>query len=100
VATVALGADGLGVDWQRLLAFNLDGTFLSRRAVAPVTKRQGAVVNISWIAARGFSRTSRSAYSAVEGGIIDRMPLSRVAEAADRAGVICFLASRPTSSRA
>src|SRR4029453_11655957 len=29
-------------EWQRLIAFNLDGTFLFCHAVAPMMKRQGA----------------------------------------------------------
>jgi NAD(P)-dependent dehydrogenase (short-subunit alcohol dehydrogenase family) len=128
-------------DWQRLIAFNLDGTFLGCRAVAPVMKRQrrGKIVNISSIAGRGISDSSSSAYAAAKGGIIAftrklarelgpfgvnvnaiapsmtlterlrprwdgwteerraeeiaRTPLRRMAEAADQARVICFLAS-------
>jgi NAD(P)-dependent dehydrogenase (short-subunit alcohol dehydrogenase family) len=59
-------------DWQRLLHFNLTGTFLLCNAVAPVMKRQraGKIVNISSIAGRGLSPTSSSAYAAAKGGII------------------------------
>jgi NAD(P)-dependent dehydrogenase (short-subunit alcohol dehydrogenase family) len=59
-------------EWQRLIAFNLDGTFLFCHAVAPVMKRQGAgkIVNISSIAGRGLSESSSSAYAAAKGGII------------------------------
>lgn len=59
-------------DWQRLIAFNLDATFLFCNAVAPVMKRQrsGKIVNISSIAGRGLSATSSSAYAAAKGGII------------------------------
>lgn len=59
-------------DWQRLISFNLDGTFLFCHAVAPVMKRQrsGKIVNISSIAGRGLSATSSSAYAAAKGGII------------------------------
>jgi NAD(P)-dependent dehydrogenase (short-subunit alcohol dehydrogenase family) len=59
-------------EWQRLIAFNLEGTFLFCRAVAPVMKRQraGKIVNISSIAGRGISPTSSSAYAAAKGGII------------------------------
>ncbi|MBI2205163.1 MAG: SDR family oxidoreductase [Candidatus Rokubacteria bacterium] len=129
-------------DWQRLLAFNLDGTFLFCHAVAPVMKRRraGKIVNLSSVAGRGLSAASSSAYAAAKGGIIAftkklafelgpfginvnaiapsltlterirphwdrrseeerarevaRTPLRRVAEAADQARVICFLASR------
>jgi NAD(P)-dependent dehydrogenase (short-subunit alcohol dehydrogenase family) len=59
-------------DWQRLIAFNLDGTFLFCHAVAPVMKRQrhGKIVNLSSIAGRGLSQSSSSAYAAAKGGII------------------------------
>src|SRR5437867_3174968 len=59
-------------DWQRLIAFNLDGTFLFTHAVVPVMKRQrsGKIVNISSIAGRGLSASSSSAYAAAKGGII------------------------------
>jgi NAD(P)-dependent dehydrogenase (short-subunit alcohol dehydrogenase family) len=58
-------------DWQRLIAFNLDGTFLFCHAVAPIMKRQrsGKIVNLSSIAGRGLSESS-SAYAAAKGGII------------------------------
>jgi NAD(P)-dependent dehydrogenase (short-subunit alcohol dehydrogenase family) len=59
-------------DWQRLLGFNLDGTFLFCHAVAPVMKRQGGgkIVNLSSVAGRGISASSSSAYAAAKGGII------------------------------
>ena len=59
-------------EWQRLIAFNLDGTFLFCHAVAPVMKRQGGgkIVNISSIAGRGISESSSGAYAAAKGGII------------------------------
>jgi NAD(P)-dependent dehydrogenase (short-subunit alcohol dehydrogenase family) len=128
-------------DWQKLIDFNLSGTFLFTHAVVPVMKaqRSGKIVNLSSIAGRGLSASSSSAYAAAKGGIIaftrklafelgpfgvninaiapsrtlterirprwnqsspedqqaeiDRTPLRRVAEAADQAKVICFLAS-------
>jgi NAD(P)-dependent dehydrogenase (short-subunit alcohol dehydrogenase family) len=128
-------------DWQKLIAFNLDGTFLFTHAVIPVMKkkRHGKIVNLASIAGRGLSWNSSSAYAAAKGGIIaftrklahelgpeginvnaiapsitlterirphwdkrsqasqaeeiERTPLRRVAEAADQANVICFLAS-------
>ena len=128
-------------DWQKLIAFNLDGTFLFTHAVIPVMKRKrsGKIVNLASIAGRGLSWNSSSAYAAAKGGIIaftrklayelgpeginvnaiapsvtlterirphwekrsqasqaeeiERTPLRRVAEAADQANVICFLAS-------
>jgi len=59
-------------DWRRLIAFNLDGTFLCCHAVAPIMKRQrrGKIVNISSIAGRGLSAASSAAYAAAKGGII------------------------------
>jgi NAD(P)-dependent dehydrogenase (short-subunit alcohol dehydrogenase family) len=128
-------------DWQNLIAFNLEGTFLLCHAVTPVMKRQrrGKIVNLASIAGRGLSNSSSSAYAAAKGGIIAftrklsfelgpyginvnaiapsltlterirprwesrsaedqaseiaRTPLRRVAEAADQARVIAFLAS-------
>jgi NAD(P)-dependent dehydrogenase (short-subunit alcohol dehydrogenase family) len=128
-------------DWQRIIAFNLQGTFLFCHAVVPVMKQQksGKIVNLASIAGRGLSVTSSSAYSAAKGGIIAftrklsfelgpfginvnaiapsltlterirprweqrsaeeqaaeiaRTPLRRIAEAADQARVIAFLAS-------
>ena len=128
-------------DWQRLIEFNLQGTFLFCHAVVPVMKRRrrGKIVNLASIAGRGRSTASSAAYAAAKGGIIAltkklsaelgphgitvnaiapsltlterirphwnqrapedraaeiaRTPLRRVAEAADQARVICFLAS-------
>jgi NAD(P)-dependent dehydrogenase (short-subunit alcohol dehydrogenase family) len=59
-------------DWQRLITFNLDGTFLFCHAVVPIMKRQrrGKIVNLSSIAGRGLSEASSSAYAAAKGGII------------------------------
>jgi NAD(P)-dependent dehydrogenase (short-subunit alcohol dehydrogenase family) len=59
-------------DWQKLIDFNLSGTFLFTHAVVPVMKRQkrGKIVNLSSIAGRGLSHSSSSAYAAAKGGII------------------------------
>ena len=59
-------------DWQNLIAFNLEGTFLFCHAVTPVMKRQrrGKIVNLASIAGRGVSPSSSSAYAAAKGGII------------------------------
>lgn len=73
IARAAAPVDELSLaEWQRLLAFNLDGTFLFCHAVAPLMKRQraGKIVNISSIAGRGLSESSSSAYAAAKGGII------------------------------
>lgn len=128
-------------EWQKLIDFNLSGTFLFTHAVVPVMKGQrgGKIVNLASIAGRGLSASSSSAYAAAKGGIIaftrklafelgpygitinaiapsktlterirprwdqqspedqaaeiERTPLRRLAEAADQAKVICFLAS-------
>lgn len=67
-ATDALTLD----EWQRLIAFNLDGTFLFTNAVIPVMKRQrsGRIINLASIAGRGLSVNSSAAYAAAKGGII------------------------------
>jgi NAD(P)-dependent dehydrogenase (short-subunit alcohol dehydrogenase family) len=73
IARAAATVDELTMaEWQRLLAFNLDGTFLFCHTVAPIMKRQraGKIVNISSIAGRGLSESSSSAYAAAKGGII------------------------------
>ena len=73
VAKPAATVDELSfADWQKLLTFNLDGTFLFSHAVAPVMKRQGRgkIVNLASVAGRGISDTSSSAYAAAKGGII------------------------------
>jgi NAD(P)-dependent dehydrogenase (short-subunit alcohol dehydrogenase family) len=142
IARPAATVDELSLDdWQRIIAFNLQATFLFCHAVVPVMKQQksGKIVNLASIAGRGLSVSSSSAYSAAKGGIIAftrklsfelgpfginvnaiapsltlterirphwnqrapdaqaaeiaRTPLRRVAEAADQAKVICFLAS-------
>ncbi|MGH7419579.1 MAG: SDR family NAD(P)-dependent oxidoreductase, partial [Candidatus Rokuibacteriota bacterium] len=73
IARPAATVDELSfADWQRLIAFNLEGTFLFCHTVTPVMKRQGGgkIVNISSIAGRGLSESSSSAYAAAKGGII------------------------------
>src|SRR5947209_10623603 len=59
-------------EWQRLIDFNLNGTFLFTHAVVPIMKRRrhGKIVNLSSIAGRGLSPTSSSAYATAKGGII------------------------------
>jgi len=59
-------------DWQRVINFNLNGTFLFTHAVVPVMKRQrsGKIVNLASIAGRGMSVASGAAYAAAKGGII------------------------------
>jgi 3-oxoacyl-[acyl-carrier protein] reductase len=45
-------------EWQRLLLFNLNGTFLFCNAVVPIMKCQcsGKIINISSMAGRGLSQ--------------------------------------------
>jgi NAD(P)-dependent dehydrogenase (short-subunit alcohol dehydrogenase family) len=59
-------------DWQAIVDFNLNGTFLFSHAIIPIMKRQrsGKIVNIASIAGRGRSVASSSAYAAAKGGII------------------------------
>jgi NAD(P)-dependent dehydrogenase (short-subunit alcohol dehydrogenase family) len=59
-------------DWQRVIKFNLDGTFLFSHAVIPLMKAQGSgkIVNLASIAGRGMSVASGAAYAAAKGGII------------------------------
>jgi NAD(P)-dependent dehydrogenase (short-subunit alcohol dehydrogenase family) len=58
-------------EWERVLAFNLRGTFLCTHAVIPQMKRQGdgRIVNISSVAARGDSARSGAAYAAAKAGV-------------------------------
>jgi NAD(P)-dependent dehydrogenase (short-subunit alcohol dehydrogenase family) len=59
-------------DWQKLIDFNLSGTFLFTHTVVPVMKSQlgGKIVNLASIAGRGLSASSSGAYAAAKGGII------------------------------
>jgi NAD(P)-dependent dehydrogenase (short-subunit alcohol dehydrogenase family) len=73
VANPSANVDELTFDeWQRLIAFNLHGTFLFTHAVVPFMRRQrrGKIVNLASIAGRGLSASSSSAYAAAKGGII------------------------------
>lgn len=59
-------------EWQKLIHFNLSGTFLFTHAAVPVMQRRkgGKIVNLASIAGRGRSAASSSAYAAAKGGII------------------------------
>ena len=59
-------------DWQRIIDFNLNATYLLTNAVVPEMKRAGGgkIVNLSSIAGHGLSLSSSSAYAAAKGGII------------------------------
>jgi NAD(P)-dependent dehydrogenase (short-subunit alcohol dehydrogenase family) len=58
--------------WQAVVDFNLNGTFLFTHAAIPHMKRErsGKIVNIASIAGRGKSVASSAAYAAAKGGII------------------------------
>ena len=59
-------------DWQRTLAVNLTGPFLTSRAAAPHLQAQGggAIVNISSIAGRAAGLRNRAAYVASKTGLL------------------------------
>jgi NAD(P)-dependent dehydrogenase (short-subunit alcohol dehydrogenase family) len=69
----AAKVDELTLDeWQLIINFNLNGTFLFLHSVVPVMKSQksGKIVNLASIAGRGLSSSSSVAYCAAKGGII------------------------------
>ena len=73
IANPSAAVDELSfADWQKLIDFNLSGTFLFTHAAVPVMKRQrhGKIVNLASIAGRGLSESSSGAYAAAKGGII------------------------------
>ena len=73
IANPAAAMDELSMaDWQAIVDFNLNGTFLFTHATIPVMKKQksGKIVNIASIAGRGKSVASSAAYAAAKGGII------------------------------
>lgn len=59
-------------DWDKIINFNLRGTFLCTNAVMGQMKKQGSgkIINISSIAGHGVSESSSSAYAAAKAGII------------------------------
>jgi len=64
-------------DWDRVVAVNLRGTFLMIKHAAPRMDGEGAIVNISSVAAL-MAVTGASAYTAAKGGVLS---LTRVAAA-------------------
>ena len=73
IADPGAGIDQLtAAEWQRIVDFNLNGTFNFTHAVVPGMKAEGGgrIVNIASIAGRGRSIASSSAYAAAKGGII------------------------------
>ena len=59
-------------DWQKVIDFNLNATFLFCNTVVPLMKQagHGKIINLASIAGRGLSGASSSAYAAAKGGII------------------------------
>jgi 3-oxoacyl-[acyl-carrier protein] reductase len=90
-------------EWDRIIALNLRGPFLTCRAVAPHLRaqRSGAIVNISSGAGRSISRTGVHAYTAAKAGLIGltRQLAQDLGTADVRVNVICpgLVASRPGS---
>ena len=73
IANAAAATDELSfADWRKLVAFNMDATFLFCHEAIPVMKAAGGgkIVSISSIAGRGLSPISSVAYAAGKGGII------------------------------
>jgi NAD(P)-dependent dehydrogenase (short-subunit alcohol dehydrogenase family) len=73
IASPAATVDELSFeDWQKLINFNLNATFLCCNAVVPLMKQagHGKIINLASIAGRGLSGASSSAYAAAKGGII------------------------------
>lgn len=64
--------------WRRVMAVNLDGTFLCARAVLPrmVERGRGAVVNVASISAWNHHNNGGAAYAAAKAGVT---ALTRVA---------------------
>ncbi len=58
-------------DWKRVMAINLDGTFLCCRSIVPVMKQNGygRIVNISSVAGKE-GNPNAAAYSASKAGVI------------------------------
>lgn len=75
-------------DWDRVIQFNLKGTFLCTNAAIKQMKRQGGgkIVNLSSIAGHGVSDTS-SAYATAKAGIMAFT--KKVAREAGPYGITC-----------
>ena len=76
-------------EWERVIQFNLRGTFLCSNAIIKEMKKQGSgkIVNISSIAGHGMSANSGSGYATAKAGI---MALTRkVAREVGPYGITC-----------
>ena len=76
--------------WDRVLDVDLKGVFLCTKAVMPLMKNGGAIVNMASIAAVLGTRTL-SAYSAAKGGVVQLTKVTAVegARARIRCNAIC-----------
>ncbi len=73
IATPAATVDELSFeDWQKVIDFNLNATFLFCNNIVPLMRQagHGKIINLASIAGRGLSGASSSAYAAAKGGII------------------------------
>ncbi|MGH2404056.1 MAG: SDR family NAD(P)-dependent oxidoreductase, partial [bacterium] len=59
-------------DWHRIVAVNLEGAFVTVRAVAPAMKARGwgRIITISSGAGRSYSQTGIPAYASAKAGLI------------------------------
>ncbi|NLX11111.1 MAG: SDR family oxidoreductase [Chloroflexi bacterium] len=80
-------------DWEKTIAINLTGTFLTVKYAVPYLKRQGGsiIVTSSVNGTRMFSNTGASAYATSKAGQVafTKMIALELAEARVRANVIC-----------
>jgi 3(or 17)beta-hydroxysteroid dehydrogenase len=77
-------------EWRRVMAVNLDGTFLGCREVLPVMKRngEGSIVNISSAVAY-FATPNSTAYGASKGGVMQLTKSIALHGSLDRHRVRC-----------
>jgi NAD(P)-dependent dehydrogenase (short-subunit alcohol dehydrogenase family) len=76
-------------EWERCIAINLTGTYLTCARALPhmAARRVGAIVNIASLAALRAPRTACAAYAAAKGGVVAFTRALAVEAAAD--GVRC-----------
>ena len=95
-------------DWHRTIAINLNGTFLTNRAVVPhmMAGNYGRIVNIASIAGKE-GNPNASAYSASKAAVIGftkslakelaKIPMGRLGKVDEVASLVCWLASEECS---